>query len=51
MAILDYSGILNRGVDGAGQVAIRTQSALQGLRANEQSMQLQQQHPDYNHQD
>lgn len=43
MAILDYSGILNRGVSGAGQVALDTSSRLQGLRANEQQMQQNQQ--------
>ncbi len=41
MAILDYSGILNRGVQGGGQVALETAGQLQGLRANEQMMQRQ----------
>ena len=43
MTILDYSGILNRGVSGAGQTAIQTQQQLQGLRAGQQQTQRQQQ--------
>ena len=38
MAILDYSGILNRGVSGAGQTALQTQGALQGLALNNQRL-------------
>ena len=38
MAILDYSGILNRGVSGAGQTAMQTQGTLQGLALNNQRM-------------
>lgn len=36
MAILDYSGILNRGVSGAGQTALNTQNQLQGLAMGQQ---------------
>ena len=38
MAILDYSGILNRGVSGAGQTALQTQGDLQGLALNNQRL-------------
>lgn len=41
MAILDYSGILGRPFQGAGQTAIQTAQGLQGMRANEQIMQRQ----------
>ena len=40
MAILDYSGILNRGVSGAGQTAMNTMQQMQDIRSND--MQLDQ---------
>jgi len=43
MAILDYSAILGRPFQGAGQVAIQTEQGMQGLRANEQQMTMQRQ--------
>lgn len=41
MTTLDYSGILNRGVKGAGQTAINTMDQLQGMRHQREQMQMQ----------